>query len=231
LTKEREKLHQSIINDAFKDAVPVDGQATFVVMGGGSASGKGTLIQKGLVEYPKGSVVIDPDDIKTSFPEYQEMISAGGEVGEDAAGYAHEESSALSKRMLGIASENNFNHVLDGTGDGSVESMEKKITAAKAAGMVVNGVYVTVPTEVAVKRAVGRGKETGRYINKRTIRNIHSKVSQILPKIADKFDDLKLYDNSGSVPVLIATGGGGKGLSPVPGQEQRLREFIAKGDE
>jgi predicted ABC-type ATPase len=229
LTQEREALHQSIINETFKDAVPAEGQAVFTVMGGGSGSGKGTLRKKGVVKSPEGSIVIDADEIKDKLPEYKEMVAAGGETGKEAAGYAHEESSALAKRILGIATEGNFNHVLDGTGDGTVESMEKKIAAARAAGMTVNGVYVTVPIETAVKWAEIRGQKSGRHVDPDTIRDIHAKVSRILPQIADKFDDLKLYDNSGDTPILIATGGNGKGLSPAPGQEEKLREFIAKG--
>lgn len=93
--------------------------------------------------------------------------------------------------------------------------------------MKVNGVYVTISIEEALRRAEDRGKRTGRFVPMDRIISIHKKVSQILPQIADEFDNVKLYDNSGSKPVLIATGGSGKGLKAV--DKKLFDDFIKKG--
>lgn len=224
LTPEREELHKQIIDETFKDVTRADGQPTFTVMGGGPASGKSTMINSGAATLPKNSVTVDPDAIKGKLPEYKEMVAKGDL---SAAGYAHEESSALAKRMLGVANDNGFNVVLDGTGDGSVNSIMKKIEGARKAGMTVEGIYATVPTDVAVSRALARAEKTGRYVNLDTIRSIHKKVSQILPEIASEFDVVKLYDTTDGA-ILIATGGNGQPLTPIPGYESLFEEFLKK---
>ena len=91
----------------------------------------------------------------------------------------------------------------------------------------MNGVYVTIPVEEAIRRAEARGDKTNRYVPVDRIVSIHRKVSQILPQIAAEFDSVKLYDNSGSEPVLIATGGNGKGLQPI--DQKLFDDFINKG--
>ncbi len=227
LTIEREVLHRQILDDIYVDVSPVKGQATFTVMGGGSAAGKSTMIKSGAVVLPENSVMIDSDAIKTKLPEYQAMTAAGDR---SAAGFAHEESSALAKRALGIANTNNYNVTLDGTGDGSQKSLEKKILDAKAAGMKVKGVYATVPTDVAVERSTARAAKTGREVPIKDIRRIHQKVSEILPKSAHLFDYVEVYDTTNDA-ILIATGGNGEGLKPVPGQESLFEAFLEKANE
>ena len=250
LSKERDALHTKIMDDVFFDnndsntkdrplgkdgkpigaATPVEGQARLVFMGGGPASGKSSVIASGDVDVPDNRVQIDPDRAKKALPEYQKMVAAGDI--ENAAGFAHEESSALAKRAYEKAAENNMNVCYDGTGDGSVKSVEKKLAIARANGMKVEGVYVTCSTEEAIKRSDVRAAKTGRKVNHDTIRDTHRKVSQILPQVADKFDTVSLYDTGqGGKPVLIATGGNGKGLTAVKGQEKLFQAFLDKANE
>lgn len=231
LSPEREKLHQKIVEKSIANAIP-EKHPTFLMMGGGPAAGKGTI--QGSPEFikkygaQKDRVTIDPDEMKKEIPEYREMVSAKNHK---AAGYAHEESSALAKRSMDVLNKSGCSYTLDGTGDGSVKSLMKKINNARAAGMKVNAVYVTCDTELAVKRAVVRGEKTGRYVDPKTIRKTHRAVSQILPQCADKFDKGELYDTSGSKPILIATFGGGKGLTPTKGNERLLKKFLDKANE
>lgn len=227
LTPEREKLHASIAEGYFEGVKKPKGQPTYTFMGGGPAAGKGSIKKLPDAGYLSGedAVELDSDEIKGKLPEYKELISSG--QNKKAAAYVHEESSALVKRISAVATENGYNVSLDGTGDGSVESMRKKIKAARDAGMKVNGVYVTIPIEEAIQRAEARGNKTNRYVPVDRITNIHKKVSQILPQIAAEFDSVKLYDNSGSKPVLIAVGGNGKGLQPI--DQKLFDDFINKG--
>lgn len=250
LSKGRDALHTKIMDDVFFDnndpnakdrplgkdgkpigaATPVGGQARLIFMGGGPASGKSSVIASGDVDVPDNRVQIDPDRAKKALPEYQKMVAAGDI--ENAAGFAHEESSALAKRAYEKAAENNMNVCYDGTGDGSVKSVEKKLATARANGMKVEGVYVTCSTEEAIKRSDARAAKTGRKVNHETIRDTHKKVSQILPQVADKFDTVSLYDTGqGGKPVLIATGGNGKGLTAVKGQEKLFQAFLDKANE
>lgn len=109
----------------------------------------------------------------------------------NAANYVHEESSALAKRILNIAINDNYNVILDGTGDGSNSSLMSKISQAKAAGLKVYGIYATCPTDVAIRRAQKRAEVTGREVPELRITKIHSAVSKILPVCAPVFDQVK----------------------------------------
>ena len=224
LTEEREKLHKRIIDDFFEGVPKADGDQIFTVMGGGPATGKSTLVNKGMIK-TKGAVTVDSDAIKAKLPEYQEKVKKGDVL---AAGYVHEESSALAKRIMKIGFENGCNVVLDGTGDGNVASLMGKINTAKSHGMKVKGVYATTSIEVALERARARGATTGRIINTRTIEITHQNVSSTMPKCAKYFDTLKLYDTSNEEPILIATGGVGKELKAIKEREKELKLFLDK---
>ena len=75
--------------------------------------------------------------------------------------------------------------------------------------MRVEGYYVSVPTRIAIQRSLARAKKTGRQVPIGQVKNIHKKVSEILPQIADKFDHVELYDNTYK-PVRIMSGDKGK---------------------
>jgi predicted ABC-type ATPase len=224
LDAERERLHKTILNDIFKDATPTEDQPVFTMLGGGSGAGKSTVIKKGYASLPKNNVTVDSDYIKTHLPEYQKMVLSRNS---NAANYVHEESSALAKRALSIGNKERYNITLDGTGDGSVKSVLKKIDAARAAGARVEGIYVTVPTDVAVERALARGAKTGRIVRPDVVTGTHQKVSEILPQVADKFDSVKLFDTTNEI-VLIAEGGAGKPLTAIKGQEKLFQAFLDK---
>lgn len=225
LTPEREKLHQEIVKDFFKDAERPKGQPIFTVMGGGPASGKSTMIEKGAAKLPPKTLIVDSDAIKSKLPEYQDMLK--GAV-KGAAEYVHEESSALAKRIMAVGFDEGFNMTLDGTGDGSIKSLTKKLDSARRAGMRVEGIYATVPTEEALRRSAERGKQTGRHVPEWIIAETHKKVSNILEQTAHLFDSVSVYDTSNEV-TLIATGGSGKDLTPTEGNEELFNAFIDKG--
>jgi len=225
LLPEREQLHKKIINDFFYNVRPASEKATFTIMGGGPASGKSTMLEAEQSNIIRQSLTIDSDRIKAELPEYKEMLTAKDF---NAANYVHEESSALAKRILNIAINDNYNVILDGTGDGSNSSLMSKISQAKAAGLNVYGIYATCPTDVAISRAQKRAEVTGREVPELRIAKIHSAVSKILPVCAPEFDQVKLYDTTYSL-VLIATGGSGQPLKAIPGQEKLFEKFIEKG--
>lgn len=203
-TEEREAIHSKIVDDAFEGINKAKGKPVCVFMGGGPSSGKTYVVNKmgDELNLPKDNdrVLIDPDKFKKPFPEYDpndpELV--------------HEESSALAKRITSIAQQNGYNTTVDGTGDGSVEKMRKKIQQAKDAGQTVKGVYVFKPVEDAIVSNFARE----RTVNPKMLVDTHVAISKILPEIAADFDECKLYANikKGEPPVLIAEGGGGKPL-------------------
>lgn len=227
LTPEREALHQEIINSLFEGKTPVYGQPTFTLMGGGPATGKSSVIKSGDVVIDANTVKIDSDDIKKLLPEYQkglELKNAG------IASYVHEESSALAKRAMSIANTGHYNTLLDGTGDGSIASLTKKITEARASGAKVVGNYVTCSTQEALKRNAERALKTGRLPPPEMLIRTHKAVSDIAPQTAHLFDEIRLYDTNNGIK-LIATGGNGKGFTPVKGMERFYQDFLDKAFE
>lgn len=226
LTPEREALHREIILNHFIGKEPAKGEKTFIILGGGSASGKSTLLKSGLIEKTDGFVTIDSDNIKGMLPEYNEMIKNGNDK---AAGYTHEESSAITKRTQKISLELGYNTILDGTGDGSEKSLMNKIKQGKDNGYRVKGEYVTIPTKLALERANDRAKKTGRKIREDKIKEIHQKVSIRALQFADIFDEIKVYDNTNKI-TLIADGGNGEKLKARKGYEGLFADFVQKGE-
>lgn len=205
LRRSRETLHKRLVLKRFNGVrKPKEGEPRVMTfLGGGTAVGKSTFTKSEGSGFPtrQDAVFIDSDEIKGEIPEYKKMVAEGKTEG--AAGFAHEESSAIGKRAMKVAQDDGFNVVLDGTGDGGLNSMKKKIAQARAAGMRVEGVYCTCSIEEALKRAIARGKKTGRDVNPNVVRNIHRNVSIIFPQIIKDFDKLDLYDTSTRKPIHI----------------------------
>lgn len=206
LTAEREAIHQAAIDKLFagKKPVPAGEQKVFTFLGGGSASGKGNFTREGQSDFygipnNKQQATIDADEMKKEIPEYNDMADR-----EKAASFAHEESSALAKRAMEAAFANGYNCTLDGTGDGSVKGVLKKIQQARNAGYKVEGCYCTRDIEAALQSNLERAQKTGRKVQTDSVINIHKKVSEIFPQVASEFDHVRLYDHNGSEPVLIA---------------------------
>lgn len=226
-TAQRRELHDSIVDDFLAEgrAVAAGEQPTFQMLGGGTASGKSSAVRSGQVKLPGRSVVVDADAIKAKLPEYNAMLAAGDTR---AAAFVHEESSALSNVVMGRGAAMRTNLVLDGTGDGGIEKLRKRIGVFRSQGYRVKADYVSVPTDVAKARALARAQKTGRYVPDEVIESIHASVSRDMAQGLKEglFDELRLFDNSGSSPVLI--------LEHVNGTtrvvDARLwRDFLAKG--
>jgi hypothetical protein len=235
------------LDKTFKDCKPAEGEKIFLVLGGGSASGKSSALKipenaaPGTVSPIQAAGINFPTDrrayVKVDSDEYKVELHKGdkGDVPmmKDYAPLLHEESSALAKRAVGIALKSGFHCLLDGTGDGSEKSMRLKVKAAHKAGYKVVGAYLTRDVEVCVVDAVKRGEKTGRYVSEKEIRNNHRKVSQILPVVAPMFDQGVLFDNYGDIntpPVVIATFGNGHRLTVVPGKEFEFQRFLDKAN-
>ena len=230
LTPEREALHKKIIDDLLKGKVPVEGQATMTMLGGGPASGKSSVMNPDTSK-DKHAVTVDPDYIKSLLPGYKELAAKD----ERAADFFHEESSALAKRFAEVAFSENYNVVYDGTGDGSVNSVMKKLNGAKAAGYRTEAKYVSIDTEEAVRRnqkryddAIARG-ETPRLPPVDMVINTHTKCTDISVAVAKEFDHIEIWDNNGArgQQKLVAEGGSGKGLVAV--DKAGFDRYLSKG--
>jgi predicted ABC-type ATPase len=231
-SEERAYLHQQIINQV-TEGVPQSSDPTFYMLGGGPASGKSTFLKSGATDTPDkaNAVHVNADDIKAMLPENPRMVNGGDADFFNAASFSHEESSMLAKRVQDRAIENKQNIVLDGTGDSAINKLASKVESARQNGYKVNGVYVSVPTEVAwsrsVQRALGASK---RYVPKAVVEETHRAVSGTLRQAVEGglFDKISLWDNTGSAPKLVGSGSGNDFMISDPSAWQA---FLAKENE
>jgi predicted ABC-type ATPase len=224
---ERQALHDKIVLEAV-EGVPASSDPTYYIMGGGPAAGKSSAINSGMVDVPKpGSgkaVEINADEVKGVLKKADDLER------EDWAAFTHEESSYVAKRIQAAAIERGQDAVLDGTGDSSAASIRRKIEGARAAGYKVEGNYVTCPTDMAVDRAIERGKKPeGRVVPEDVVRGTHRDVSRVAPVVASDFDTFTLIDTSEGTPRRVASTTRGE---PIKIEDQALWDaFVAKGDE
>ena len=227
-TKERQAKHEEILAKFRGNATPVEKPVSYV-MGGGTASGKSSSIKSGQVEIPENAIWADSDKIKGELPEFEGPN----------AWQVHEESSYLVKKLAYSSAADKYNVVLDGTGDSSYASLERKVNGLRAAGQEVHGVYVSIPTEKAIARNQKRaddllaaGKKP-RIVNEAVVRAIHAGVSRIVPEALDKglYDTFRLYSNDvpkNTPPILMVSAEGKKVTIHEP---ELYEEFLAKAKE
>lgn len=201
-TPERTALHEKILSDLGTSNVTRVKNPSWHMLGGGPASGKGTILKSGLAKFPKKSLVIDSDEIKKLLPEFQSMVKKGDF---NAASFVHEESSYIAQRASARITKGGGYGVLDGTGNGNLESLREHIAGMRSSGHKVNATYVTVDTKVALARNLKRAERTGRLPPPKMVAEKHKLISKTLPRAIDEglFDELQLFDTNGSVPRLI----------------------------
>ena len=224
-TKERQALHEEIIAKFFKDKTPVE-HPTSYLMGGGPASGKTTMLRSGSVRVPENHVLAAGDDIKELLPEYIEGVKRGDV---NASQIVHEESSYLSKIIASRAAEQNYNVLMDGTGDSGIDSLKKKVDSMRPNRQPVIGIYATVDIDTAKYRAIERAKKTGRWMPESVLVENHKAVSTIFPQIvkSNVMEQVNLFDTMQQPPKLIAVGASGK-LTII--DKKSYQAFLDKAD-
>jgi len=213
LSKEREALHDSIVQRLVANIKPDPTGKKYLFIGGGTASGKSTVTKR-MSDYPlvrelsdgedapANAVLLDSDAIKALLPEW------GQPDKKRAAGFAHEESSLIAKLASDVAMERGLNIVLDGTGDGSSHGMKKKVAKVVAQGYPPRGLYITVPAGEAIVRSLERSVETDRYVALDVLMDIHAGVSNTAEGMHDKFERFDLFDTdvpfgAPGIPIVL----------------------------
>lgn len=208
LTPERQKLHDRIVNHFAGQETTQAG--TIFTTGGAPANGKSTLTNAGLLPHPKKILKVDPDEIKKMIPEYAKMVEGNDPL---AAAFVHEESSLLGKRIIGESLKRNNDFLIDGVGDGTFESLSRKIKSYQATGKRVRSDYVTLDTDLSIKLAKERAIKTGREVPLDYIKEMNSEISKLIPKLIENntLDELFLWDtNINGKPRLILSQINGK---------------------
>ena len=205
--KGRQQLHQEIIRKYLGDNSSKSD--TVFMLGGAPANGKSTLVDSGMLKFPKGSLVIDADKVKAMIPEYASMLASGDKnLVAAAANFVHEESSMLGKSIQEKAFKKGMSVVIDGVNDGKFEKVQKNVARIKelTGGKRVRADYVTLDTDLSLKLARARAAKTGRMVPEEVILSGNKGIAEIVPKLIENrtFDELYLWDtNINGTPRLI----------------------------
>lgn len=204
-------------------------------------SGKTTALDASPEMHLPHSFTVNPDDIKEQLPEYGDMVKAKDKY---AASAVHEESSYLGKLLQELARDLDLNVVIDGTGNsGDPSKFAGKFQQMHDSGYEVSALYVNVPTDVALVRAMTRAAGSGRWVPEPEIRTQHRNVSRNFDEVLklDFVKSLKLFDSDvapGEPPLLVASGPGSGGAPQNPGglklevhDRNAMDRFIAKQKE
>lgn len=236
---EREAMRAQLIEDRFAGKAPaMPGQQIAYVMGGGGASGKGTLLKRlkkaGIID--EDYVELDPDSFKTGDPEkgwggIPEFWQIDAEGDSRAAAVTHEESSMLNKRAVKRGVDGGYNLVLDQT-MGTPDKGRKVLQMLKDAGYEVRLFGVTVAPETAVQRAVDRAKgPERRYVPLDHLLAAHKGFSEGFESYAEMADYAALVDTDvsyGEEYLFVAEKKPGEPLA-ILGEEAYI-EFGRKAD-
>lgn len=225
---ERDRLHREIADELYRKAaagVPSDGEA--IIAGGLGGAGKSSVLKKHAGIDQSKYVTLNPDDVK-------ELMAARGLIPEvpghpslspmERVALVHEESTRISMMMAGKAYVEKKNVIWDITMS-SEKSVAKRIKAMRVAGYSrVDAVFVDIPTEVSVSRAMRRyrtGQERymagdgmgGRFVPPWIIRKQRTSSGttvnrQVFDRLKTGFDSWSMYDNSvdGRAPQLVSKG-------------------------
>ena len=208
----RQKLHRRII-DGFLNEGIVAGKGErpiAILMGGGSASGKGTILQllqtKGKIP-KKGYVHIDPDLIKTGtpttkgIPAYKTIKDAGDHR---AANLVHRESTDIADQLRIEAMKDKRHIVIDKT-LGNPKKAKALIQELKDAGYEVQLIGVTLDPGEALVRNLVRYFSSRRLVTPQALLKRHKGFNKNFKQYAKMVSEARLYDNTGKTPTKVAT--------------------------
>jgi len=216
----RKKQQDEILDQFWAEAasVPNDGKA--MISGGLGGSGKGTVLAGPEKVDTSQYLTVDADEIKSRMAAAGMVPTVEGLSPMECAALVHEESSDMSKRLAERAYKEKKNIVWDITMS-STKSVNGRIDDLHNNGYHTKGVFVDIPIETAVKRALGRHRSGleqyrqgkgygGRYVPPGVIRLYASAGSSstnhvVFDTLSSQMDDWIAYDNSenGAAPVVI----------------------------
>lgn len=200
-TETRKALHKQLI-DEFKHQRPcvVSGKPIAVLTGGAPGSGK-THFLKGFAPWMNSDQVyhIDADAVRAKLPEYKGWN----------ADNTHEETSDIVKEMLdSIGQPCKHDLVYDGTMNKAKKYLPL-VRKLKEMGYEVLVIYMQVPKEVSVSRALERYQRTGRYVPIEVIDEVFDSGLEAYEQVIREADGYIRVD--GMTGTILEKGG-----SPIP---------------
>jgi predicted ABC-type ATPase len=209
LSEDREILHREIINRILSRQTYSRGKRVYM-LGGAPANGKSNFIKSGMIKYPPDALKIDPDEIKLMLPEYECMVSTGEPL---AAEIVHEESSIVAKQLRQAALDEDFDIILDGIANDTLEKRLSDLEILRNRGHTVRIDYVSLDTDLSLRLTELRFQASKRRVPSSFILEKNRTIAELIPQLIDKecFDELFLWDtNEESHPRLILSQKNGK---------------------
>jgi predicted ABC-type ATPase len=219
---ERQKQHDEIVNDLLKktEGVPREGRA--IISGGLGGAGKTTVLTKHAGIDQSKWLTVNPDDIKELMAKKGMIPKVPGLSPMEAAPLVHEESGYIAQQLAHRAQMEKRNMIWDITMS-STKSVDKRLRDLRSAGYDdIGGVFVDIPVETSVERALARhkrGEEAykngkgwgGRYVPPELIRKSKgfkkTKNKEVFDDLRPKFNEYGIWDNSGAAPKkVVGTG-------------------------
>ena len=221
--EERDRLHDSIIEDLYAKAADVPCDFKAIIAGGLGGAGKTTVLTQyagiDLSQY----LMINPDAMKEEMA-HRGMIPEVGHLSPmEASELVHEESSYLAGQLALRAQADGKNLIWDITMS-SEESTAKRINELASAGYThIDGLFVDISVETSLRRIESRHREGhdkylagdglgGRYVPPEVIKSQEdpewgSKNMRTFSAVQQSFNYWSIYDNSldGRQPMLVAT--------------------------
>jgi predicted ABC-type ATPase len=219
-TKDRLVAQMEIIDDLYRNSgdAACDGEA--VIAGGLGGAGKGTVLAKHAGIDTSKYLVIDPDRIKEQMARRGMIPEVEGLSPMERSVLVHEESSWISTNLAKRGYADRKNVIWDITMS-DLKSAERRIDDLRAAGYGhVTGVFVDIPAEQSVQRALERYRagmeryrngegQGGRYVPPKVIlaqRTTDGQTvnRQVFEALKPRFDRWMVFDNSrdDETPVL-----------------------------
>jgi predicted ABC-type ATPase len=221
---ERLWVHDEIVAEVYNAAAGIPCERKAVIAGGLGGAGKTTVLEQHAGIDRSSFLTINPDEFKEELARRGLVPDVPGLSPMEASGLVHEESSYIARMLAGRALADGKNVIWDVTLS-SPESAAHRVEELRAAGYEhVRGIFVDIPVEASVARAVARHRRGhdrylagdglgGRYVPEDVIRSQadpgHGSINRkAFESIKHQLDYWAIYNNSfeGRPPVLLEEG-------------------------
>ncbi len=154
-SKERQELHEEILDHFEREFATVPAQRRAYMAGGLGGAGKGSILAK--LKISSRYATINPDDVKEYMAEKGLIPKVQGLTPMEASTLVHEEASDISAILLARLMKQGKNVNLDTT-LGGLASARRKIDTLQNSGYKVKGIFVDITVEASEDRAMSRYK-------------------------------------------------------------------------
>ena len=186
----REQLIQEALAKGTTAGKGAGGRKVAIVMMGGPASGKSSLLAKVMAD-TTGYVKVDPDEVKDRLPEFALAVANSDKL---AAARAHEESStAIAEKIKERAIEGGYNVMLDGTGKNGKKYLAM-VQRLKERGYEVRVIMPHISVAEGVMAAEKRAHRSGRFVPLDFIRQAYEVIPHNFEQVARLADSAVLAD-------------------------------------